>query len=71
MAQALLEKTPVTADLEAKSLVADSAGDAADVLRILLHDYHRAPGRRELVRRSEAARACPDNDGSVGRDNAW
>ena len=48
-----------------KSLVADGAGDAADVQRILL-DYRQAPSRRELVRRSEAAGACPDYDGSVG-----
>ena len=59
MAQALLEKNPVSADVEAKALVADGAGDAADVLRILFHDHHWAPDRRELVRRGEAAGACP------------
>ena len=60
-----LGKRTDDADVEAKSLVADGAGDAADVLRILLHDHHRAPGCRQLVRCGEAARASPDNDGSV------
>jgi hypothetical protein len=50
----------VTADVEAKSLVADGAGDATDVLRILFDDHHRPSGRRKLVRRGQPRRTRPD-----------
>ena len=63
----VLGKEAVTADVEAKSLVADGAGDAADVLRILFDDHHRPPGCRKLVRRGQAGRTCPDYDGRVSR----
>jgi 2-methylisocitrate lyase-like PEP mutase family enzyme len=60
-------KVPVTADVEAKSLVADGAGDAADVLRILLDDHHRPSGCRKLVRRGQPGRTRPDYYGRVSR----
>ena len=63
----VLGKEAVTADVEAKALVADGAGDAADVLRILLDDHHRPSGCRKLVRRGQPGRTRPDYHGRVSR----